>query len=84
MTRAMSMKAQTVVITRDDKPVMAAMPFELYEANMQALDVLNILLDILKDTGLMAVLHERSRKAWGSDSLVTDPCDDLLREEYLD
>jgi antitoxin YefM len=44
-----------VAITRRGKPVLAVMPWELYEATMKCLNILDMLLD---HADLMAALYE--------------------------
>jgi hypothetical protein len=74
---------QVRIFMQGHKPLQVLMPWELYLASLKGLEILDILRDTLGDPDLAAALDQRSEDVGESEPIVTEPWDDLLREEYL-
>jgi antitoxin YefM len=66
-----------VAITRRGKPILAVMPWELYEATMKCLNILDMLLE---HADLMVALHEILKEVEVKALMSTELFDELLNE----
>jgi hypothetical protein len=76
-------ESQIKIFMQGYKPVQVMMSWELYLVCLKGLEIMDILRDTLEDPDLTATLDQRSEDVGEIEPIVTEPWDDLLREEYL-
>jgi PHD/YefM family antitoxin component YafN of YafNO toxin-antitoxin module len=66
-----------VIVTQDDKPVMAILPFNIYKVLLETVESLEETLEILSDEELMASFREGVKALQNGETIALE---DVLKE----